>query len=43
MRSFNNDEVHNDAIEFVGSEQTLESLIIYDRLTTANMTPSGMP
>ena len=38
MRSFNNDQVHNDAIEFVGLEQTLESLKIYDRLTIASMT-----
>lgn len=35
---FNNDEVLNHAIEFVGSEQTLESLKIDDRLTIANMT-----
>ncbi|PWW76809.1 homoaconitase [Tuber magnatum] len=35
---FNNDEVLNHAIEFVGPEQTLESLRIDDRLTIANMT-----
>ena len=35
---FNSDEVLNHAIEFVGSEQTLESLKIDDRLTIANMT-----
>ncbi|RPA94715.1 homoaconitase [Choiromyces venosus 120613-1] len=35
---FNNDEVLNHAIEFVGSEETLKSLKIDDRLTIANMT-----
>lgn len=35
---FNNDEVLNHAIEFSGSEQTLRSLPIDDRLAIANMT-----
>ncbi|PUU77251.1 hypothetical protein B9Z19DRAFT_1128511 [Tuber borchii] len=35
---FNNDEVRNHAIEFAGSEQTLEWLKIDDSLTIANMT-----
>ena len=35
---FNNDEVLNHAIEFTGSEQTMRSLPIDDRLTIANMT-----
>lgn len=35
---FNNDEVLNHAIEFVGSEQTMRSLPIDDRLAIANMT-----
>lgn len=35
---FNNDEVLNHAIEFSGSEQTLKSLPVDDRLTIANMT-----
>ncbi|OCK84612.1 homoaconitase mitochondrial precursor [Lepidopterella palustris CBS 459.81] len=35
---FNNDEVLNHAIEFTGSEETLRSLPIDDRLAIANMT-----
>ena len=35
---FNNDEVLNHAIEFTGSEDTLKSLGIDDRLAIANMT-----
>ena len=35
---FNNDEVLNHAIEFTGSEETLQSLAIDDRLAIANMT-----
>ena len=35
---FNNDEVLNHAIEFVGSEETMKSLPIDTRLTIANMT-----
>lgn len=35
---FNNDEVLNHAIEFSGSEDTLRSLPVDDRLTIANMT-----
>lgn len=35
---FNNDEVLNHAIEFVGSEETMRSLPIDDRLAIANMT-----
>ena len=35
---FNQDEVLNHAIEFSGSEQTLRSIPIDDRLTIANMT-----
>lgn len=35
---FNNDEVLNHAIEFTGSEETMRSLPIDDRLTIANMT-----
>lgn len=35
---FNNDEVLNHALEFVGPPDTLESLPIDDRLTIANMT-----
>lgn len=35
---FNNDEVLNHAIEFTGSEETLDSLKIDDRLAIANMT-----
>jgi homoaconitate hydratase len=35
---FNNDEVLNHAIEFTGSEQTMRSLSIDDRLAIANMT-----
>lgn len=35
---FNNDEVLNHAIEFTGSEETMRSLEIDDRLTIANMT-----
>ncbi|KAG9238978.1 hypothetical protein BJ875DRAFT_449560 [Amylocarpus encephaloides] len=35
---FNNNEVLNHAIEFTGSEQTMRSLSIDDRLTIANMT-----
>ncbi|KAJ8104667.1 hypothetical protein ONZ43_g7743 [Nemania bipapillata] len=35
---FNQDEVLNHAIEFTGSEETLRSIPINDRLTIANMT-----
>ncbi|KAL2130868.1 hypothetical protein VTI74DRAFT_5842 [Chaetomium olivicolor] len=35
---FNNDEVLNHAIEFTGSEQTMRSIPIDDRLAIANMT-----
>ena len=35
---FNNDEVLNHAIEFTGSEETLRSLPVDDRLAIANMT-----
>jgi homoaconitate hydratase len=35
---FKNDEVLNHAIEFTGSEETMRSLPIDDRLTIANMT-----
>ncbi|PHH52202.1 Homoaconitase, mitochondrial [Ceratocystis fimbriata CBS 114723] len=35
---FNNDDVLNHAIEFTGSEQTLNSIPVDDRLTIANMT-----
>lgn len=35
---FNKDDVLNHAIEFTGSEQTLRSIPIDDRLTIANMT-----
>ena len=35
---FNHDEVLNHAIEFTGSEETLRSLTVDDRLTIANMT-----
>jgi len=35
---FNNDEVLNHAIEFTGSEETMRSLPIDDRLAIANMT-----
>ncbi len=35
---FSNDEVLNHAIEFTGSEQTMRSLPVDDRLTIANMT-----
>ncbi|RAL61026.1 hypothetical protein DID88_010122 [Monilinia fructigena] len=35
---FNSDDVLNHAIEFTGSEQTMRSLPIDDRLTIANMT-----
>lgn len=35
---FNNDDVLNHAIEFTGSEQTMRSIPIDDRLTIANMT-----
>ncbi|KAI1260540.1 mitochondrial Homoaconitase [Xylariaceae sp. FL1019] len=35
---FNQDEVLNHAIEFAGSEQTMASIPIDDRLTIANMT-----
>lgn len=35
---FNNDEVLNHAIEFTGSEQTMRSLPIDDRLAISNMT-----
>ncbi|KAK4099545.1 homoaconitase [Parathielavia hyrcaniae] len=35
---FNNDDVLNHAIEFTGSEQTMRSIPVDDRLTIANMT-----
>jgi homoaconitate hydratase len=35
---FNNDEVLNHAIEFTGSEQTMRSLPVDDRLAISNMT-----
>lgn len=35
---FNNDEVLNHALEFTGSEETLKSLRVDDRLAIANMT-----
>ncbi|EGR45316.1 homoaconitase-like protein [Trichoderma reesei QM6a] len=35
---FNNDEVLNHCVEFAGSEQTLASIPIDDRLTISNMT-----
>jgi homoaconitate hydratase len=35
---FNNDEVLNHAIEFTGSEETMRSLPVDDRLAIANMT-----
>lgn len=35
---FNKDEVLNHAIEFTGSDETLRSLPIDDRLAIANMT-----
>lgn len=35
---FNKDEVLNHAIEFAGSEETMKSLPVDDRLTIANMT-----
>ncbi|KAK4152468.1 mitochondrial Homoaconitase [Chaetomidium leptoderma] len=35
---FNNDDVLNHAIEFTGSEQTMRSITIDDRLAIANMT-----
>ncbi|CAK7209631.1 mitochondrial Homoaconitase [Sporothrix bragantina] len=35
---FNKDDVLNHAIEFVGSEQTMQSIPVDDRLTIANMT-----
>jgi len=35
---FNNDEVLNHAIEFTGSEQTMKSIPVDDRLAIANMT-----
>ncbi|KAL1897325.1 mitochondrial Homoaconitase [Sporothrix stenoceras] len=35
---FNKDDVLNHAIEFTGTEQTLESIPVDDRLTIANMT-----
>ena len=35
---FNNDEVLNHAIEFVGSEQTMASIPVDDRLAASNMT-----
>ena len=35
---FNNDDVLNHAIEFTGSEQTMRSLPVDDRLAIANMT-----
>ncbi|CAG9937359.1 unnamed protein product [Clonostachys rosea f. rosea IK726] len=35
---FNNDEVLNHAIEFTGSEETMRSLSVDDRLTISNMT-----
>jgi homoaconitate hydratase len=37
---FDNDEVLNHAVEFTGSEETLQSLPIDDRLTIANMVSS---
>lgn len=35
---FNNDEVLNHAIEFTGTEETMKSLAVDDRLAIANMT-----
>lgn len=35
---FDKDKVHNHAIEFTGSEETMRSLSIDARLTIANMT-----
>ncbi|KAK3685119.1 hypothetical protein B0T22DRAFT_464986 [Podospora appendiculata] len=35
---FNNDDVLNHAIEFTGTEQTMHSIPVDDRLTIANMT-----
>lgn len=35
---FNNDDVLNHAIEFTGTEQTMRSIPVDDRLTIANMT-----
>jgi homoaconitate hydratase len=35
---FNNDEVLNHAIEFTGSEETMRTISVDDRLTIANMT-----
>jgi homoaconitate hydratase len=35
---FDKDDVLNHAIEFTGSEETLKSLQVDDRLTIANMT-----
>lgn len=35
---FSHDEVLNHAIEFTGSEETMKSLLVDDRLTIANMT-----
>ncbi|KAI2641915.1 hypothetical protein GGS26DRAFT_28892 [Hypomontagnella submonticulosa] len=35
---FNNDDVLNHAIEFTGSEETMSSIPVDDRLTIANMT-----
>ena len=35
---FSNDEVLNHAIEFTGSEESMKSLLVDDRLTIANMT-----
>jgi len=35
---FNNDDVLNHAIEFTGSEQTMKSIPVDDRLAIANMT-----
>lgn len=35
---FNNDEVLNHAIEFTGSDETMRSIPVDDRLTIANMT-----
>lgn len=35
---FNQDEVLNHAIEFIGSEESMGSIPIDDRLTIANMT-----
>ncbi|KAK3945771.1 mitochondrial Homoaconitase [Diplogelasinospora grovesii] len=35
---FNNDDVLNHAIEFTGSEETMRSIPVDDRLTIANMT-----